>query len=214
MEKIRRKTNFGLLDIISNLNSRISVWCMQIWRCSCIVGYLCIWLFVIKIHGRNSGSILFSNVSINICTFKICNFESVGIFISLTKSEVRSVTLSAIYIVTMLENNKFNLKKTWQILKDIIGKSKPGTMNNKFLINGTIVQDSKVIANAFNDFYINIVSNLAGKIKPNNPYINPTSFIKKTSQIEFLLRLQLMRKYFKKCWVGWFNTIPAHTNIF
>ena len=79
----------------------------------------------------------------------------------------------------MLENNKFNLKKTWQILKDIIGKSKPGTMNNKFLINGTIVQDSKVIANVFNDFYINIVPNLAGKIKPNNPYINPKSYIKK-----------------------------------
>ena len=42
-------------------------------------------------------------------------------------------------------------------------------MSNKFVINGSIVEDSKVIANAFNDFYINIGSNLAGKIKPNNP---------------------------------------------
>ena len=82
------------------------------------------------------------------------------------------------YYQNMLENNKFNLKKTWQILKDIIGKSKPGNMSDKFLINGSIVEDSQVIANAFNDFYINIGSNLAGKIKPNNPYINPISYIK------------------------------------
>ena len=76
------------------------------------------------------------------------------------------------YYQNMLENNKFNLKKTWQILKDIMGKSKQGNMNNKFLINGTIVdivEDSEVIANAFNVFYINIGSNLGGKIKPNNP---------------------------------------------
>ena len=51
-------------------------------------------------------------------------------------------------------------------------------MNNIFLIDGTIVEDSKVIANAFNDFYINIGFNLAGKIKPNNLYINPTSYMK------------------------------------
>ena len=81
------------------------------------------------------------------------------------------------YYQNMLEINKFNLKKTWQILKDIIGKSKPGNMNNNFLINGSIVGDSKVIANAFNDYYINLGSNL-GKIKSNNRYINPTSYIK------------------------------------
>ena len=68
------------------------------------------------------------------------------------------------YYQNMLENNKFNLKKKWQILKDIIGKSKPGNMSDKFLINGSIVEDSQVIANAFNNFYINIGSNLAGKI--------------------------------------------------
>ena len=44
------------------------------------------------------------------------------------------------YYQNMLENNKFDLKKTWQILKDIIDKSKPGFMNNTFLINGSIVK--------------------------------------------------------------------------
>ena len=37
-------------------------------------------------------------------------------------------------------------------------------MSNNFLIDGTVVEDSKVIANAFNDFYINIGTTLAGKI--------------------------------------------------
>ena len=68
------------------------------------------------------------------------------------------------YYQNRLENNKFNLKKIWQMLKDIIGKSKPDNMSIKFLLNGTIVEDSKVIANAFNDFYINIGSNSAGKL--------------------------------------------------
>ena len=73
------------------------------------------------------------------------------------------------YYQNILENNKFNLEKTWQILKDIIGKSKPSNMS-------TIIEDSKVIANAFNDFYVNIGSNLTSKIKPNIFYINPTSY--------------------------------------
>ena len=79
------------------------------------------------------------------------------------------------YYQSMLENNKVNLKTTWQILKNIIGKSKLGNTDNNFLIDGSIVEDSKVIVN---DFYINIGSNLAGKIEPNNPYINPIRYIK------------------------------------
>ena len=51
-------------------------------------------------------------------------------------------------------------------------------MNYTFLINGSIVEDSKAIDNAFNDFYINIGSNVAEKIKPYNSYINPTNCIK------------------------------------
>ena len=96
------------------------------------------------------------------------------------RSKVNSEMLVAErkYYQNMLENNKVNLKTTWQILKDIIGKSKPGNTSNIFLINGSIVEDSKVIVNAFDDFYINIGSNLAGKIKPNNPYINPILYIK------------------------------------
>ena len=69
-------------------------------------------------------------------------------------------------------------------------------MNNSFLINGNI-EDNKVIANAFNDLYIHIGSNVVGKIKPSNPYINPTRYIKIMLQIPFLLHLQQTWKYLK-----------------
>ena len=42
----------------------------------------------VNIDKKYSGSVLFSNLYINICTFRIYNFESVRIFISLNKSEV------------------------------------------------------------------------------------------------------------------------------
>ena len=93
----------------------------------------------------------------------------------------------------------------------------------KKIINGSIVEDSKVIANVFNDFYIhiNIGSNLAGTIKPNNPYINPISYVKnKVTDSIFIAPatdadiLKIFNTFKKQCWVGWFNTIPAQTNIF
>ena len=49
-------------------------------------------------------------------------------------------------------------------------------MNNKCLINGDIVEDCKAIANVIHYFIINISPNLAGKIRPNNCYVNPTSY--------------------------------------
>ena len=97
----------------------------------------------------------------------------------------------------MIENNKFNLKTTWQISKDILWKSKPGNMNNNFLINGGILEDCKVIANAFNNSYVSIGFNLAGKIEHNNPYINPKSYIKNNVTDRIFLHLQLMLKYLK-----------------
>ena len=52
------------------------------------VEYVCILLFVVNIDENDSRSVLFSNLYINIYTFRIYNFESVRIFISLNKSEV------------------------------------------------------------------------------------------------------------------------------
>ena len=75
--------------------------------------------------------------------------------------------------------------------------------------------------NAFNDFYINIGSNLSGKIIPNNPYINQTSYIKNNVTDNIFIAPatnakipKIFDNLKKQCRVGWFNTIPAQTNIF
>ena len=49
---------------------------------------------------------------------------------------------------------------------------------NSKLIKTTII-DPVVIANAFNNFYINIGTSLASKIPLSNTYIDPTTYIKK-----------------------------------
>ena len=74
-------------------------------------------------------------------------------------------------------------------------------MNKKIVKNSNIVEDSKVITITINDFYINIDTNLAGKIKPSIPYIKPTRYIQNnvTDFVAgaFSFHLQQMQKYLK-----------------
>ena len=77
----------------------------------------------------------------------------------------------------LLESNKRNLKKSWAIIKDVIGKKKieNSNCNKEFLIDGRIVSDKNVIANNFNNFFSNIGKNLAKDIPENN--INPLQYM-------------------------------------
>jgi len=75
---------------------------------------------------------------------------------------------------------KHNLKKSWQVIKDIIGKiQSEKTVADKFKVDNKIIRNHFVIANEFNTFYINIGTSLARKILLLNTYIDPTSYIKK-----------------------------------
>ena len=64
-----------------------------------------------------------------------------------------------------LEKCKNNLKTTWKTMKEIIGKSKVFYQNlpNNLRINKISITDKKIIADKFNEFFINIGSNLAAK---------------------------------------------------
>ena len=59
-----------------------------------------------------------------------------------------------------------NIKKAWNVMKDIIGKSKIKLTNlpHKVTINKVDVYDKPEIANAFNDFFTNIGQKLASQI--------------------------------------------------
>ena len=57
----------------------------------------------------------------------------------------------------ILKQNKHNLKKTWQIFKNIINKSKTCQVNPKFKLNdGSCITDKVTISSKFNDFFVNI----------------------------------------------------------
>ena len=66
-----------------------------------------------------------------------------------------------IYYQSLIVANKHNLKKTWGIIKQVINKSKCSKISSEFYRNGSILNDEISIANAFNDYFVNIGPTLA-----------------------------------------------------
>ena len=60
--------------------------------------------------------------------------------------------------------NKDNLRKTWSIIKQVINKTKSSQKSAEFLYNNGILKDKVSIANAFNNFFVNIGPTLAAQI--------------------------------------------------
>ena len=80
-----------------------------------------------------------------------------------------------IYYREQFELNVNDLKKSWQVIKTIIGKEDKCTIKNKeFLINNMYLSDNKVIANSFNNYFINVGRSLAKNIHSN---IDPLLYI-------------------------------------
>ena len=68
----------------------------------------------------------------------------------------------------LINDNKDNLKKSWQILKDVINKKKSNNSCSRFVIDNNISTDKIRIAESFNKFFTNIGPNLADKIPKDN----------------------------------------------
>ena len=80
----------------------------------------------------------------------------------------------------LLEKYKFNTKKLWTILKDIINKKRNHSVPQKMKIGDTVTTDKNDIANGFNNFFVNIGNNLTGKIPETNA--DPLKFITNNNQ--------------------------------
>ena len=81
------------------------------------------------------------------------------------------------HIESLLSKHKLNLKKTWQIMKNIINKDKVANSPPEYFdINGEQVTNKTRIANGFNKFYVNIGPNLCKNLPPSN--VNPTTYLK------------------------------------
>ena len=56
-----------------------------------------------------------------------------------------------------LANNKCNIKGTWSIIKEVIGKKKSAKIQTKFKqLDGEITADKNEISHDFNTFFVNI----------------------------------------------------------
>ena len=68
-----------------------------------------------------------------------------------------------------------NLKKSWDIIREVINKCKTKPIQHKFNVNGQITNDEMTIATRFNTFFTNIGSTLSNKI----PHVtaDPISYI-------------------------------------
>jgi len=85
----------------------------------------------------------------------------------------------------LLVTNKNNLSKTWKILKEVINKKKSDFKTSSFVIKEPTVTDCNIIAESFNDFYVNIGASLAKKI-PNVEGESPESYVKHNPHSIFL----------------------------
>ena len=53
----------------------------------------------------------------------------------------------------LMDEHKSNLKKSWNILKEVINKKKSNVSYSRFMVNDRITTNKETIANAFNSFF-------------------------------------------------------------
>ena len=66
----------------------------------------------------------------------------------------------------MIFHYKENIKKTWQIMKEVIGKGKlvNNSLPKHLIINNRNNFDQKTIANSFNEYFVNVRPKVACEI--------------------------------------------------
>ena len=64
----------------------------------------------------------------------------------------------------MILHYKDNIKKTWQIMKEVIGKGKLHSLPKHFILNNRNIFHQKTIANSFNEYFVNVGPKLACEI--------------------------------------------------
>ena len=80
------------------------------------------------------------------------------------------------YINNYLNNHYNDLKKSWELINNLLQRKSKPELPKKFIIDNESITDPNKIANKFNDFFTTIGSNLASKIKKSST--SPVSFMK------------------------------------
>ena len=85
------------------------------------------------------------------------------------------------------EEHTMNIKKTWEGIRKIVNVKKSSKFSVSHLnINGKMIDESKDIANAFNDFFVNVGPNTE-KTVPKVPNKSPEQFLKNRIQLDFII---------------------------
>ena len=96
------------------------------------------------------------------------------------------------YYQSEIVANKTNIRKVWEIIKQVINRKKGLKIHDKFMHNNNLITDPKSIADGFNNYFVNIGPTLASKIPENNlshkqflpDSIEPSLFLKPTNELE------------------------------
>ena len=125
-------------------------------------------------------------------------FQVTNPTIKLTKhndyKRVRNIVVSQIkelkkqYYQSYFQRNSKYLKKTWDGIKSVVTlKYKAKTSPNSLFVDSNIIANETSIAETFNNFFLNVGSNLASKIpKAKNPFCK---YIKKRTLNSFFINL-------------------------
>ena len=90
-------------------------------------------------------------------------------------------TAKRIYFEKSFERFKNDAKSTWNSINQILHrKNNSKSFPESFLINGSPITDKLIIANEFNDYYVNIGSNLADEIGSPSAEVKYTDFLNQT----------------------------------
>ena len=83
-----------------------------------------------------------------------------------------------IYYSDKLSRVKSNMKSTWGIINNLIGKKTEKLANDNFTLDDTVIK-SEDVADTFNSYFVNVGPNLANKL--NTPNENFTTFLPEPS---------------------------------
>ena len=90
------------------------------------------------------------------------------------------------YYDRLITENKNNMKKSWQTLKEIINKKQASGASSRFMVNNKIITDKKEICDGFNSFFINVGPSLSKNI----PSVNkaPCTFMKNRIAVDMFMK--------------------------
>ena len=81
------------------------------------------------------------------------------------------------YYSNFFDRNQSNVQKIWEGIKSIVNINKSKTRNITHLnSNGTVIDNPNLIAQKFNEFFVNVGPNTERKV-PINPIGNPENFL-------------------------------------